>query len=101
MLSVTQMHLRINANLKCPSALNHLEYLISNNENGCSWGTGCRGRTGALVVCRHSCFAELSCQSPHTHQFSTQLRKSKAGRQRLNTLDCLLNNYIKMQCMLN
>lgn len=68
---------------------NHLENLISNDENCCSGSipVGCKGRTGALVVCGHGCVAELSRQSPHTHHCSTQLGKSRAGGQNKNAYD--------------
>lgn len=72
-LSITQIQLKCRTNHKSIN-IAHLEYLISNNENGCSGSipVGCRGRTRG-----HGCFAELSCQSPHTHHCSTQLRKAQ------------------------
>lgn len=63
--------------------INHLEYFITDYQNGCSADvpTGCRGRTGVVVVCGHRGSAEVSWQSLYTHRCSAQPGKFKAGRQ--------------------
>lgn len=85
-LWIPQIWLKSCSNHKYLSTLNHLEYLISNDENGCSgsFPIGSRGRTGAPVVCGHGCFAEMNRQSPQPHHWSTQHGKSRAGRQKRN-----------------
>lgn len=85
---ITQIRIQSLTNQKYLSCLNHLEYLISTNENGCSGGfpVSCRGRIGALVERGHVCFTELSRQSPHTHHSSTQHGNSTARRHKKNAI---------------
>ena len=77
-----------------PFASTHLEYFVSDDEDGSSVrfifiGLCCWVRTGFLGTVCHGCLGDLSCHSPHTNRCSAQLGKCLhllAGRPRNNTV---------------